>query len=751
MPTALELLATALADRYRIEREIRSGGMATVYLAHDVRPEMQRPVAIKVLHPQFSSAPAVERFLREVRVAANLVHTNILTLLEYDSKADQLYYVMPYVDGGSLRDVLRDHPQLPIDEAVRIAIAVLAALEYAHGRGIVHRDIKPDNILFMVDQPVVADFGIARAMTAANEQEPEDAITDAQARIGTPAYMSPEQWQGLTVDGRSDIYSLGCALYEMLVGSPPFTGTAQAIMARHLHDPVPPIRTVRPAVPVALERAVMKALAKQPADRHASAREFADALHTRVSLPEGVPPASVAVLPFDNLSAEPGTDYFSDGITGEIINTLSHVAGLHVAAPTSSFAFRGHVVNLEDVGEKLGVATVVRGSVQRAGPHLRVTVQLNNVADGFLMWSERYDREVREATDVFALQDGIAAAVAGRLVSSFGSITGDFPATPPTKNLDAYNRYLQGRYYWAQRGLGLKKALEFFGQALALDPDYASAHAGLADTCVLLAEYGVLPPTSILPKARAAIERALALSPDLAEAHCAAGELALVFDWDWVRAERELRRAIELSPRYAAAHYRLALYQSLVAGQFDEAITRARQAVELDPLAPLPLAQLGVVLMAAERYDEAIAASLRATELGSAMLVPYLSLGILYNHVGRTDEAIECLETAAAASGRQPATLTALAACHRSLGHMTEVQAIYEELSARARGGYMQKSTLAVAAAAAGHLDEAFELLARACDDRDSILIYSKRHLGFRHLQDDPRMAAIHRRIGFAD
>jgi eukaryotic-like serine/threonine-protein kinase len=747
MSSIQERLAVALGDRYQIEREIRSGGMAVVFLARDPRPEVKRQVAIKVLDTQFSSAHAVERFLREVGVVANFVHPNIVPLLEYHKAEDLLYYVMPYYAGGSLRDRLQHEPQLPIEEAVRISCDVLAVLEYAHDQGIAHRDIKPDNILFSGDRPMVTDFGIARALTMAG-----DPLTEEHALIGTLAYMSPEQCQGGTLDGRSDIYSVGCVLYELLTGSVPFDGfSAQAIIARHLADPVRPIRTVRPAVPVGVERAVLKALAKVPADRHASAREFADALHTRVSLPEGVPPASVAVLPFDNLSPEPGTDYFSDGITGEIINTLSHVTGLHVAAPTSSFAFRGHVVNLEDVGEKLGVATVVRGSVQRAGPHLRVTVQLNNVADGFLMWSERYDREVREATDVFALQDGIAAEVAGRLVSSFGSITGDFPAPPPTKNLDAYNRYLQGRYYWAQRGLGLKKALEFFGQALALDPDYASAHAGLADTCVLLAEYGALPPTSILPKARAAIERALDMSPDLAEAHCAAGELALVFDWDWPRAERELRRAIELSPRYAAAHYRLALYQSLVAGQFDKAIPRARQAVELDPLAPLPLAQLGVVLMAAERYEEAIAASLRATELGSAMLVPFLNLGILYHHLGRTDEAIECLETAAAASGRQPATLTALAACYRSVGHLTAVQAIYEELSARARSGYMQKSTLAVAAAVAGHLDDAFELLARACDDRDSILIYSKRHLGFRFLQDDPRMAAIHRRIGFAD
>jgi eukaryotic-like serine/threonine-protein kinase len=753
MTTAIERLATALADRYRIDHEIGSGGMATVYLAHDVRPELDhRRVAIKVLHPEYSSAIAVERFLREVKFAANLVHANILPLLDYGRADDQLYYVMPYVDGGSLRGLLLHHKQLPIDEAVRIAGDVLAALEYAHGRGIVHRDIKPDNILFSIDRPLVADFGIARAMSAANERN-SDEITDEAIRVGTPLYMSPEQAEGNPLDGRSDLYSLGCVLYEMLTGSTPFSGpSSESVIARHVIDPVPSLRAVRPDVPVALERAVLKALAKRPADRFATAREFAEVLRTRRMSGESAAPAeSVAVLPFENLSAEAGTDYFSDGITEELIHTLGHVTGLHVAAPTSSFAFRGKAVNLQEVGEKLNVATVVRGSVQRVGGHLRVTVQLNNVADGFLMWSERYDRDVKEATDVFTVQEEIAKAVAGRLLTSMTSVTHEFPATPPTKNLDAYNLFLKGRYAWAQRGLGLKQALDFFGQALALDPNYAAAYAGMADTSVLLAEYGALPPTKILPTARASIMRALELTPDLPEGHCAAGELALVFDWDWPLAERELRQAIALSPRYAVAHYRLALYLSLVAGRFEEAVTQARLAVELDPLASLPLAQLGVVLMAAGRFDEAIDASLRATALGPAMLVPYLSLGLLYNHVGRREEAIECLTTAAEASGRQPATLTALATCYRSTGRRAEIAAIYDELSARARGGYIQKSTLAVAAAAADRLDEAFELLKRACDDRDSILIYSKRHLGFRSLQDDPRMAAIHRRIGFAD
>jgi serine/threonine-protein kinase len=744
----MDRFAAALADRYRIEREIKRGGMAIVYLAQDLRPQLDRQVAIKALEPMFCSAVAVERFNAEIRMVANLFHPHILPLFEPGEAADHLYYVMPYVAGGTLRDRLVREQQLPVAVAVQIACDVAAALDFAHAQGIVHRDIKPENILFSGGKAIVADFGIARARRAVSEP-----LTEEHVVLGTPHYMSPEQTRGNDVDGRSDVYALGCVVYEMLTGTAPFDGpSSTAIIARHLADPVPPIRTVRPEVPTGLERAVMMALAKAPADRFATAGEFAEALRSRaVPSLDDAPMESVAVLPFDNLSAEPGSDNFSDGIAQEIINTLGHVPGLHVAAPTSSFALRGKAADLREVGAKLRVATVVQGSVQRVGVQLRVSVQLNNVADGFLMWSERYDREVREATDVFGIQDDIAKAVAGRLRLTFEGAEKALLATPPSRNLEAYRLYLEGRFNLALRGLGIEKAINLFGKALALDPDYPAAHAGLADSLVLLAEYGVAPPASVLPRARVAIQRALELAPDLAEALCASGELAVVFDWDWERGAHDLRRAIELSPGHVTARYRLALYLSLVAGEFTEAVAHARRAVELDPLAPVPYMQLGVVLMGAGRYDEAITASQRATEVGQAMLIPYLSLGVLYNHVGRTKEAMECLAVAARVSGRHPTTLTALAMCRRSLGDAAEVQAIYEELSARARAEYIQKTTLAVAAAMAGRIDEAFHLLEQACDDRDSILIYAKRHPAFSVLRKDPRMEGLYRRIGLPE
>jgi serine/threonine-protein kinase len=654
---------------------------------------------------------------------------------------------MPYVEGDSLRGRLEREKQLSLSDALAITREVADALCYAHSHDVVHRDIKPENILFQAGHAVVSDFGIARAINTAGG----DRLTGTRVRIGTPGYMSPEQSEpDAEVDGRSDTYSLACVLYEMLAGEPPFLGkSAQSILARQLLEPVPPLHTVRDRVPHEVERAILRALAKAPADRFTSAAQFAEALFTRdTAITDGVDDDSIAVLPFANMSPDPDTEYFSDGITEEIINALTQLPGLHVASRTSSFAFRGKTVDLVEVGAKLKVATVLEGSVRKAGGQLRVTAQLIKVADGYHLWSERYDREM---TDVFAIQDEIGRAIASRLQVGLGASPGRALVTASTANLDAYHLYLKGRYCWAQRGVALNQAVEYFSQALALDPNYALAHAGLADAYTLLTEYGMVPPNAILPKVRAAIQRALVLAPDLAEAHCALGELKFIFDWDWPESTRHLRRAIELNPRYVAAQYRLALHLSLVDGLFEEALVHARRAVELDPLASLPVAQLGVVLIAAGRYEEAVAPLLHATELGPAMLLPYLHLGVIYNHLGRTEEAVASLEVAAAASGRHPSTLTALAACFRSLGKAAEVQAIHEELTARARGGYVQTSALALAAAATGRVDEAFQLLERACEERDSILIYSKRHPAFSLLQGDPRMAEIHRRIGFPE
>ncbi len=387
------------------------------------------------------------------------------------------------------------------------------------------------------------------------------------------------------------------------------------------------------------------------------------------------------------------------------------------------------------------------GSVRRAGNRLRISAQLVKVADGYHLWSERYDREM---PDVFAIQDEIAKAIANRLRVTLGE-DGAPLVTPATDNLDAYHLYLKGRYYLAQRGLGLKKALECFDQALALDPNYALAYAGLADACTVLAEYGVAPPNVVRPKARAAVQRALELAPDLAEVHCASGALAFICDWDWPRAARDLRRAVELNPRSVTARQWLSYYLVFIEGRLEDGVAQARRAVELDPLAPLLVMQLGMTLTGAGRYEEAVSSFRRAGDLAPMMFQATIHLGLVINHLGRSDEAIAPLEVAVTTSGRHPWTLAALAVCYSSLGRVGDVEAIRDELVARARREHVQASILAIVAASLGRMDETFELLERACEEHDGILVYSKRYPFFKVLQADPRMARIYRRIGFPD
>src|SRR5438105_6270963 len=425
-----ELLArvkAALAARYGIERELGRGGMATVYLADDAKHH--RTVAIKVLRAELAAALGAERVLREIEIAARLTHPHILPLHDSGEAAGFLYYVMPFVEGESLRDRLKREPQLPVEEAVRIAREVATALSYAHSQDVVHRDIKPENILLSGGEAVVADFGIARAIVAAGAEQ----LTDTGLAVGTPGYMSPEQATGAEhLDGRSDVYSLGCMLYEMLAGHPPFLGTtAQEILARHSLDAVPPLRTIRPELPEAVELAVRKALAKSPADRWRTPAALSEALaqavappslprraarsiglvavgasllaagyallsRRPVAAPSGEAAHSIAVLPFVNIGADPANEPFSDGMSEELITALAKIAELRVTARTSAFSFKGKAVDVREIGSKLNVNYVLAGSVRRAGPQLRVSAQLINAPTGYHLWSDDYDRDARD-------------------------------------------------------------------------------------------------------------------------------------------------------------------------------------------------------------------------------------------------------------------------------------------------------------------------------------------------------------------
>ena len=581
---SIEQLRDALSGSYSIDRELGRGGMATVFLAQDVKHD--RVVALKVLHPDLAASLGPDRFLREIKLAARLNHPHILPLFDSGDANGMLYYVMPYVEGESLRERLDREQQLSIEEAVHHGRAIASALDYAHRQNIVHRDVKPENVMLYEGEAMVMDLGIAKAVSAAGSET----LTQTGMMIGTPAYVSPEQAAGETnLDGKSDQYSLGCVVYEMITGERPFTGASpQAIMAKRFKEAPSPLRTIRSTVPESVEKAVMRAMATEANARYSTTAQFGQALASgNLVTPtntETVPVAvvsaakSVAVLPFANLSADAENEYFTDGMADEIINALSKIQSLRVASRTSSFAFKGKNEDIGEIGKKLKVSTVLEGSMRKMGNKLRITAQLVNAADGYQLWSERYDREME---DVFAIQDDISQAIvkALRVILSDGEKKQIEKAR--AVDVNAYDFYLRGRQYFHQfRRKSLEYARQMFNKAIEIDPEYARAYAGVADACSLLYTY-FDARDSHLRQADLSSLKAIELEPDLAEAHVARG-LALSMAKRFEEAAPEFEHAIKLDPKLFDATYWYARSR-LVQGMFEEAAKLFERSAALRP------------------------------------------------------------------------------------------------------------------------------------------------------------------------
>jgi serine/threonine-protein kinase len=612
---------------------------------------------------------------------------------------------------------------------------------------VVHRDIKPENILLHEGHAVVSDFGIGKAIVAAASDT--STFTQVGVTVGTPAYMSPEQASGEEVDGRSDLFALGCVLYEMLTGKVAFTGaTPQAVITSRFIRTPPEVTSLRPGVPPTVSRLVARLLSMAAADRPTTGALVVNALAgTPLSGPVAttrqLDQTSIAVLPFASLSREADDEFFADGVTEEILNALAQIPRLRVAGRSSAFSFKGKNEDLRSIGSKLNVETILEGTIRRAGPRLRVTAQLSKASDGYQLWSERYDR-VEE--DVFAVQDEIAQAIAGRLRLTLAA---EQPGRPPTHQLEAYRLYLKGRALLYQRGRSIPKALECFEQAVALDSNYAQAWAGMADGYTTAGYSGLAPSSDVMPKALAAAHRALELDPDLAEAHNALACASLTYERNYELADREFRKAIELNPSYqqAQAWYGL-FYLHWTAGRFREGYEIVLEATRNDPLSAYGFVILTFSEFVGGLTQEAVAHGRRGVELDPNSYLAQWALMEALSSAGQYAEAVACAERALAISGRHIWAISGLACIHANWGQPEEARRIFAEAEAREGAEYMQPSMMAVAAWAAGEQDKAIAYADRAERERDPLFVLMARLWpGYAAMREDPRFQAIVERL----
>ncbi len=772
----LQRLESAFGGRYEIQRELGRGGMATVYLARDRKHDRQ--VAVKVLDPEVAGAIGPQRFLQEIRIAARLTHPNILPLHDSGDADGLLYYVMPYVAGESLRDRLDRERHLALDEAARIVRTVAAALSYAHGQGVIHRDIKPENILLAGGQAIVADFGIARAIDAAGT----DRLTGTGLAIGTPAYMSPEQVGAeRMLDGRTDIYSLGCVAYEMLGGEPPFTGpSAQAVMARHAVDPPPPLRTLRPAVPRDVEVAVERALAKVPKDRFPTADAFA-ATFTRASTaqaiaaergrarptrlwwaagiaagallvaagiwwfasPAGAPAIRrFAVLPFDEAAADSAQAYFAEGVHEAVISDLAD-EGLGVIARTSVLQYQHSDKPVRVIARELGVDALVETSLSRTPDSVTVRASLVDGRSQQYLWSHTYAASVVQVP-LLALRvaRGIGAAIApGRVSATRPTTVRQHPVDP-----QAYDDYLKGRsYLWRPTRTDLATARDYFERAIARDSTYAPAWAGISEYWTNARQLGYVTPQEATPPSEAAAYKALALDSTLAEPHLALAGAKIYGEWDWRGGERELRRGIALQPDFAQAR---AVYAHLlcILHRPQEAARQMEHARELDPLDPLLAWLNGVTLLLLGRENDAIAQYHEAAARSPNDPAPAGLLWQALDLEGRSAQADSALQRLVEIAG-DSGMATAVARGHRRGGYLGAVRAGADYRAARWHTTHGDAWDVAIWYATARDNDAAMTWLERAFEGREPTMPYLEVQPRFKPLHGDPRFRELVRRM----
>jgi serine/threonine-protein kinase len=810
-----EDIQRALGTTYTIERELGGGGMSIVFVATD--NTLGREVVIKVLPRELAASVSVDRFKREIMLSAALQHPHIVPVLS-SGQADQLpYFIMPYVDGESVRARMARGP-LSVRETVSILKDVARALAYAHGRGVIHRDIKPDNILLSGGAAVVTDFGVAKAISASRERATlggrtssggwsSGTITSVGTSLGTPMYMAPEQAAAdPNTDHRADLYALGVVGYEMLVGAPPFYGrTPQALLAAQLTEAPKPISSRRYDVPPALADLLMRMMEKDPAKRPRTAQEVARLLddpsvmsgeftslkpavaksrnwqrrasfigvvgvllaaglaagtyfRTREAntVGAGVTAAastaaatakSIAVLPLVNIGGDTSDVYFAEGMTAQVTTALSKLRGLRVAARTAATSARDKYNTPEEIGKALNVSMLLEGTVQRESGRLRVTARLINISDGATLWSDMYERQ---ATDLFKVQDEISNAIVAAVSPELGTsvaLAGS-SAARGTDDLQAYDLYLRGRFFFQKRGEdALRSALAFFEKASARDPAFAKAYTGIADVYAVLPLYSNVRVDSVLPLGLRSIDKAIALDSTVPEAYASRANL-LGIGWRWGEAERDYQRALALDPNYATAHQWYG-EMLLLNGRVDEALTQLRRATELDPLSPVAFGSYGLALGIAKRDVQAQAAVRHALDLDSTLLVTRMMSGTVQLYGNRLTDAIRQLEPARQLDTTNTFTLGVLGYAYGKAGRTAQARDIARRLEASTG----KQSSAAGAAARVylglGDTAQALTMLERAAAQRD--MSFSTEVLAepfFDPIRHSPRFAAVVTRVG---
>ncbi len=742
-------LSDALEGRYTLGRKLGEGGMAAVYLAEDCRHE--RPVAIKVLNRERSAALGAERFEREIKILAHLRHPFILPLHDSGEAAGELYFVMPYIDGESLAARIERDGSVSLEETVRIVRQIADALDYAHAEGVVHRDIKPGNILLSRHgHALLADFGIARGALLPN---PGMTLTEVGFTVGTTTYMSPEQAIGESdLDGRADIYSLACVVYEMISGQPPFTGsTPLAVVAKHISARAPSLAGKSKDMTASAAGAVARALEKNRGDRFATASAFADALSrsnvdlTSTSSTRSSPRRlSIAVLPIANRSSDPETEFFSDGITDELINALAKVEGLRVVSRTSTFAFKGENVPVREIGARLDVGFVLEASVRRASNRLRVSARLVGVSEDSTVWSETYERGIE---DVFAVQDEITRAIVETITATLelGRLQKPVAVAQP-QSLEAYDLYLLGRHHWNKRTQGeMQRALDLFRQAVALDPSYAPAYSGIADASALLASWQFATSADMFPQAVAAARRAIELDPSSADAHASIGFTKLNWEWDWEGAIRELSRAIELNPSHETAHRWLSAFYAGI-GRDEDAVPIAMRAIDLNPISVLPRMNLGIIHFLAGRNEDAIVQFRRVIEIDPSFVRAHVFLGAALSLLGFHEEAISSGRVGAELSKQLPVTVAALSTSLANAGRLGDARAMLDPIMKDLDSMYA-----AMAHASLGEDDTALAELEVAAEMHSDWMYAVATQPWFRKYHGNPRFVALLRKMKLPD